>query len=141
MVRALAVLVMTVAMASASAQSARTESFGRFLRDNGIDPETFVMEPGPFGIARFQIHVHHHLSIPCEGPRGCYAKSDLLDVSVSCPVRAAMIHRRTSFDLNGNVVAVAESVPPPAARFTIPRAESLEARVVTILCGDSPYVR
>ena len=139
MVRALAVLVMTVAMASASAQSTRTEGFDRFLSDNGIDPGTFVMEPGPFGSARFQIHIHHPLSIPCDGPRGCYAKSDLLDVSVGCRVRAALSHRRTSFDLNGNVVAVAE--PAQTARFTIPRAESLENRVVTILCGDSPYVR
>jgi|SRR5687767_14120726 len=138
MLRALAFLVLYVATATSSAQWQTQQAFEDILRDSGIDPASFVIEPGPLGIARFRVHLHHGMSIPCDGPRGCYAKSDLLEISVRCQVRAAVLHRRTSFDLNGNIVAIAEPDPQRAARFYIPRRASLEYRVVRRFCGEPP---
>lgn len=53
------------------------------------------------GVDGIWVYAVHGMSVPCVGPRGCYAKSDRIYMPVRCPHRATAVIKRISMDLNG----------------------------------------
>ena len=50
------------------------------------------------------LHDSYPMSIDCRPPRGCYAKSQLINYHFSCAPRYVVVAERISMDLNGDVI-------------------------------------
>ena len=56
------------------------------------------------GAVAVWFHQTYPISVECNPPRGCYARSQLTNYHFSCAPRYVVVVERISFDLNGEVV-------------------------------------
>jgi len=56
------------------------------------------------GAVAVWFHQTYAISVECNPPRGCYAKSQLTNYHFSCAPRYVVVVERISFDLNGEAV-------------------------------------
>ncbi len=75
------------------------------------------------------VRINYSLSVNCSPPRACYASSQEVYSYAFCSTRAIHEMRRTSLDLNGNVVAETGERPT-----YITLRGSVDREVVRILC-------
>jgi hypothetical protein len=119
-------LSLVMAIASSHAHSDRLHSIG-------------PVEGYPGAVAVW-LYFDYPMSIECSPPpRACYAKSQWIHAYVNCHTRSVAVMQEISMDLNGNVVAVANSDAPRFVReyrrMYLPGAAR---RVLDRICGDYP---
>jgi hypothetical protein len=89
------------------------------------------------------LYFDYPMSIECPSPpRACYAKSQWIYAYVNCYTRSVAVMQEISMDLNGNVVAVANSDAPQFVRGYGLRVNNYVSgapgRVLARVCGDVP---
>lgn len=88
-----------------------------------------VLIDGSAEIVGAWVLINYALSVDCSPPRACYASSQSVYTYAYCSTRAIHEMQRTSFDLNGNVVA------ETGERLTyIPPRGSVDRAIVRSLC-------
>ena len=128
-------LLVIVALCFATTGIARSESWMGIPSSSAsihIDKDSFGPVAGSLHAIGFWVHASYGMSIECSPPRGCYAASQRMYVSVLCPIGAVAVLRRISMDLNGSIVADASA---DVVRYSRSLHSSLERDLVQALCG------
>ena len=130
-------VLVILALCFATAETARSQTWMGIASSSSasivIDKDSFGPVAGSPHALAFWAHVTYGMSVPCSGPRACYAASQRLHVSVLCPVGAVAVISRTSMDLNGSVVATEAS--SDGLRYALTRNATVERDLVRALCG------
>jgi hypothetical protein len=131
-------IVVVAALCFSAANTARSETWIGIGSSTGtslaVDRDSFAPVAGSPHAVGFWIHAIYPMSIDCSPPRGCYAASQRIYVSVLCPARAIAVLQRISMDLNGNVVAQTDSGAVPL-RYLRPYQSGVEGDAVRAFCG------
>ena len=69
-----------------------------------IETNKFSTSTRFVGADAIWLHHSYPMSIDCRPPRGCYAKSQLINYHFRCAPRYVAVVERISMDLNGNIV-------------------------------------
>ena len=95
-----------------------------------ISVESPVTVEGSGDIVGAWVLINYALSVDCSPPRACYASSQRVFSYAFCSTRAIREMRRTSLDLNGNVLA------ETGERVTyVPPLGSVDRAVMRTLCA------
>ena len=106
-----------------------TSADGNVIETNRSFPSTRFI-----GADSVWLYHDYPMSIECNPPLGCYAKSQLINYHFSCAPRYVVVAERISMDLNGNVVK--HEVLEPGATSELGYFTS--GGVVDRFCGALP---
>jgi len=126
---AFAALVIAVAAETAAEVLALTSSDGVPIETNRLTPSTRFV-----GAAAVWVYNSYPMSIECNPPRACYAKSQAINYHFSCGPRYIVVAERISMDLNGNVVN--HQVLQPGATSGLNNASDID--MLDMFCGPLP---
>jgi hypothetical protein len=103
---------------------------------DGVAIETNKLLPSTRFAGAFAIWVQHSyaISVDCRPPRGCYAKTQVINYHFSCWPRYIIVVERISMDLNGNIVKHEVLEPAPTSVLNY----EADDEVLNRFCGFAP---